>query len=223
MRQEPRYGRPAFDPTLYLVIGSDAVRGRAVTDVVAAAVRGGVSLVQLREKTLPDAEVIARARALIELLTPSGVPLIVNDRVEAAIAAGAAGVHLGQEDVHVGRARSLLGPGGIIGVSAGTAAEAATVSAGLADYVGVGSVYPTASKTDAGAAIGIAGLRALQARLPLPVVAIGGIHAGNAAEVAAAGVAGVAVVSAICAADDPEGAARSLRAAIAARQGSLST
>ena len=206
----------AFDPTLYLVVGGDAVRGRAVADVVAAAVRGGVTLVQLREKTLPDAEVIASARALIELLTPLGIPLIVNDRVEVAIAAGAAGVHLGQDDVHAGRARSLLGPDGIVGVSAGTPAEVATVSAALSDYVGVGSVFPTASKADAGAAIGIAGLRALQARLPLPVVAIGGIHAGNVAEVAATGVAGVAVVSAICGADDPEDAARSLRQAIAA-------
>jgi thiamine-phosphate pyrophosphorylase len=211
--------QPAFDPTLYLVVGSDAVRGRAVTDVVAAAVRGGVTLVQLREKTLPDAQVIASARELIGILQPLGIPLIVNDRVEVAIAAGAAGVHVGQDDVHAGRARALLGPYGIVGVSAGTAAEAATVSAGLSEYVGVGSVYPTTSKADAGAAIGIAGLRALQARLPSPVVAIGGIHAGNAAEVAATGVAGVAVVSAICTADDPEAAARSLRAAITAGAG----
>jgi thiamine-phosphate pyrophosphorylase len=94
--------------------------------------------------------------------------------------------------------------------------EAATVSAGLADYVGVGAVFPTGSKADAGPAIGVAGLAALMARLPLPVVAIGGIHAGNAAQVAATGVAGVAVVSAICAADDPEMAARFLRQAIAA-------
>jgi len=213
-------GQPAFDPTLYLVAGSDAVRGRAVADVVAAAVRGGVTLVQLREKTLPDAEVIAAARALIDVLRPLGVPLIVNDRVDLAIAAGAAGVHLGQDDLDAARARALLGPAGIVGVSAGTAAEAATVSAALSDYVGVGSVYPTASKADAGAAIGLSGLRALQARLPVPVVAIGGIHAGNAAEVAATGVAGIAVVSAICGADDPEAAARSLRAAMAAGRGS---
>ena len=208
--------QPAFDPTLYLVVGSDAVRGRAVTDVVAAAVRGGATLVQLREKTMADADVIASARALVDMLTPLGIPLIVNDRVEVAIAAGAAGVHLGQDDVSAARARGLLGPDGIIGVSAGNAAEAATVFPGLADYVGVGAVYPTASKDDAGAAIGIAGLRAMQARLPLPVVAIGGIQAGNAAEVAATGVAGIAVVSAICGADDPEGAARSLCRAIAA-------
>lgn len=216
MQQKPMYGRPAFDLTLYLVVGSDAVRGRAVSDVVAAAVRGGVTLVQLREKSLPDAELVACARALVGLLTPLGVPLIINDRVEVAIAAGAAGVHLGQDDAHAGQARSLLGPAGIIGVSAGTMDEAATVSAGLADYVGVGAVFPTGSKADAGPAIGIAGLAALMARLPLPVVAIGGIHAGNAAPVAAAGVAGVAVVSAICGSEDPEMVARSLRQAIAA-------
>lgn len=209
-------GQPAFDLTLYLVVGSDAVRGRAVTDVVAAAVRGGVTLVQLREKTLPDVDVVSSARALVDLLAPLGIPLIVNDRVEVAIAAGAAGVHLGQDDRCAARARALVGPYGIIGVSAGNAAEAATVSASLADYVGVGAVYPTASKADAGAAIGIAGLRAVQACLPLPVVAIGGIQADNAAEVAVSGVAGIAVVSAICGADDPEAAARSLRQAIAA-------
>jgi len=212
-------GQPAFDLTLYLVVGSDAVRGRSVLDVVAAAVRGGVTLVQLREKTMSDAEVVASARVLVDLLAPLGVPLIINDRVEVAIAAGAAGVHLGQDDLDAARARSLLGPDGIVGVSAGTTAEAAIVSAGLSDYVGVGAVYPTTSKADAGAAIGIAGLEALQARLPLPVVAIGGIHAGNAAEVAATGVAGVAVVSAICGADDPEEVARSLRQAIAAGRG----
>ena len=216
MQQKPVYGRPAFDPTLYLVVGGEAVRGRAVIDVVAAAVRGGVTLVQLREKSLPDAELVTCARALVDLLTPLGVPLIINDRVEMAIAAGAAGVHLGQDDAHAGQARSLLGPGGIIGVSAGTMDEVATVSAGLADYVGVGAVYPTGSKADAGPAIGVAGLAALMARLPLPVVAIGGIHAGNTAQVAATGVAGVAVVSAICGADDPEMVARALRQAIVA-------
>jgi thiamine-phosphate pyrophosphorylase len=210
------YGQPAFDLTLYLVIGSDAVRGRSVADVVAAAVRGGVTLVQLREKSLSDAEVIASARTLREVLAPHGVPLLINDRVEVAIAAGAAGVHLGQDDVSAARARGWFGPDAIIGVSAGTAAEAANVFPSLADYVGVGPVFPTATKPDAGAAIGIAGLVALRDMLPLPVVAIGGIDADNAAAVAATGVAGVAVVSAICGAADPEAAARLLRRAIEA-------
>ncbi len=210
-------GKPAFDPTLYLVIGSETTGGRPLEEVVAAAVRGGVTLVQLREKTLPDARVVELARRLKELLAAHGVPLIVNDRVEAARAADAAGVHLGQDDLDAARAREVLGPGRLIGVSAGTPREAARVDKARADYVGVGSVYATPSKPDAGAPIGVCGLAALAAALaPLPVVAIGGIGAGNAAEVMASGAArGVAVVSAIGSAADPEGAARSLRRAIA--------
>ncbi len=169
--------KPAFDLTLYLVIGGDAVGGR-----------------------------------------PLDVPLIVNDRVEVARAAGADGVHLGQDDLDTARARAVLGPDKLIGVSAGTAAEAARVDKALSDYVGIGSLYATPTKADAGAPIGVAGLSALAAALaPLPAVAIGGIGAGNAAEVMASGAAdGIAVVSAICGAEDPEAAARALRREIAA-------
>ena len=210
--------RAPFDLTLYLVVGSDAVGGRRLEDVVGAAVRGGVTLVQLREKTLPDADVIARARRLKSLLDPGGVPLIVNDRVEVARAADADGVHLGQDDLDAARARDMLGPDKIVGVSAGTAAEASRVDRALADYVGVGSVYATATKPDAGAPIGVDGLGVLcRALSPLPIVAIGGIHGGNAAEVMASGAAdGVAVVSAVCGAADPEAAARDLRRAVEA-------
>jgi thiamine-phosphate pyrophosphorylase len=210
--------KPAFDLSLYLVIGSDAVAGRSLDGVATAAVRGGVSLVQLREKALPDAELVALARALGDRLRPLGVPLVVNDRVEVAKAAGAQGVHLGQEDLDAARARAILGPDGLIGVSAGTPDEAARVDKAVADYVGVGSVYPTPTKPDAGPPIGIAGLKALGAALaPLPVVAIGGIDAGNAREVMASGAAdGIAVVSAICGAPDPEAAARRLRREIQA-------
>ena len=208
--------KPAFDLTLYLVVGSDVTRGRPLDEVVTAAVRGGVTLVQLREKALSDAELVAAARALKGRLAPLGVPLIVNDRAEVARAAGADGVHLGSDDLDAARAREILGPAGLIGVSAGTPEEAARVDKGLADYVGIGSVYATATKPDAGAPIGIAGLTGLARTLrPLPVVAIGGIGARQAAEVMAAGVAdGIAVVSAICGAEDPEAAARSLRGEI---------
>ena len=208
--------RPSFDLTLYLVAGTDAVGGRPLDAVVAAAVRGGVTLVQLREKDLPDDQVIGLARRLKALLAAHGVPLIVNDRIEAARDAGADGVHLGQDDLDAAHARALLGPDKIIGVSAGTAAEAALVDRDAADYVGVGSVYATATKPDAGAPIGVTGLRALGPALaPLPIVAIGGIGAGNAAEVMASGAAdGLAVVSAICGADDPEAAAGDLRRAV---------
>ncbi len=205
--------KPAFDLTLYLVVGSDVTRGRPLDEVVAAAVRGGATLVQLREKALGDAELVEAARALKARLAPLGVPLIINDRVEAARAAGADGVHLGQDDLDAARARQILGSDGLIGVSAGTPEEAARVDPGLADYVGIGSVYATATKPDAGPPIGIAGLVTLAATLaPLPVVAIGGIGARNAAQVMAGGGAdGIAVVSAICGAQDPEAAARALR------------
>ncbi len=214
--------KPPFDLTLYLVVGSDVTQGRSVEEVVLAAVRGGVTLVQLREKGLGDAELVEAARALKARLAPLGVPLIINDRVEAAKAAGADGVHLGQDDLDAARARAILGPAGLIGVSAGTTEEAARVDRSLADYVGIGAVYATATKADAGPPIGVAGLSALATTLrPLPVVAIGGIGTREAAEVMAGNAAdGIAVVSAICSAPDPEAAARTLRREIdAGREG----
>ena len=208
----------AFDLTLYLVIGSDVTRGRPLLEVVAAAVRGGATLVQLREKALGDAELVDAARALKGLLAPLGVPLIINDRAKVARAAGADGVHLGQDDLDAARAREILGPAGLIGVSAGTPEEAARVDKDVADYVGIGAVYATATKSDAGPPIGVAGLATLAASLrPMPVVAIGGIGATNAAQVMASGAPdgiapdGIAVVSAICSAEDPEAAAQTLR------------
>ena len=202
---------PGLDLSLYLVAGDDAVGGLDLAAVVGAAVRGGVSLVQLRDKTASDAAMIAQARTLKGLLAPLGVPLIVNDRLEVALAAGAEGLHIGQEDMAPAEARRALGPEAILGVSAGDAAEAKIADPAVVDYVGVGPVYPTGSKADAGEAIGLEGLRALAALLAPPVVAIGGIQAAKAAEVMACGVQGVAVVSAICGARDPEAAARAFR------------
>ncbi len=199
------------DLSLYLIAGPEAVGGRDLLAVVAAAVQGGVSLVQLRDKTAADEALIEQARALKALLSPLGVPLIVNDRLEVALAAEADGLHLGQEDVAPARARAALGPGRILGVSAGDAEEAKIADPAVVDSVGVGPVYPTGSKADAGDAIGLDGLRALRALLPLPMVAIGGIDETTAAEVMACGVEGVAVFSAICAAADPRAAARALR------------
>jgi thiamine-phosphate pyrophosphorylase len=211
--------RPDPDLSLYLIAGPEAVGDRDLVEVVAAAVRGGASIVQLRDKTASDTAMIAQARALKAVLKPLGVPLIVNDRLEVALAAGADGLHLGQEDLAPARARAALGPDGILGVSAGDAEEAGTVDPALVDYVGVGPVYPTGSKADAGAAIGLEGLSAMRALLDLPMVAIGGIGEANAAEVMACGVEGVAVVSAICGAEDPEVAARALRRRIDAAGG----
>ena len=205
-----------FDLTLYLVVGSDAVGGRALTDVVAAAVDGGVTLVQLREKGVPFEQMVEHARALKDLLAPCGVPLIVNDHLDVALASEADGLHLGQDDGDPQAARDALGLGRILGLSAGDPEEAAKVDPTIVDYAGVGPAYITGSKADAGDAIGLAGLRKLRACLDLPLVAIGGIDADKAADVMTTGVQGVAVVSAICAAADPEAAARKLRETIEA-------
>ncbi len=203
--------RPAFDLSLYLVAGSEALAGRDLVAVVAAAVSGGVTLVQLREKAMASDRMVERARALKAVLAPLGIPLIINDRLEVTLAAAADGLHLGQDDLAPAEARAALGPDKILGVSAGDAEEAAIADPALVDYVGVGPVYPTGSKADAGEAIGLTGLTAMRRLLSLPMVAIGGIQADRAAEVMACGVEGVAVVSAICAAADPEAAARALR------------
>lgn len=208
--------RPAFDLSLYLVAGQQDLGGRPLREVVDAAVRGGVTLVQLRDKEASEERMVELARELKAVLAPHGVPLIVNDRLEVALAAEADGLHVGQDDLAPAEARRALGPDRILGTSAGDAAEAATVDAALVDYVGVGPVYGTGSKADAGPAIGLAGLTDMRGRLAMPMVAIGGIGADTAGEVMAAGVQGIAVVSAICSVADPEAAARDLRRRIEA-------
>ncbi len=206
--------RRPLDLSLYLVVGTDDLGGRDLLEVVVAAVAGGVTCVQLREKTLNQAEVIRLARALKSRLAPLHVPLIVNDSLTVALAAEADGLHLGQDDLSAREARAALGPERSLGLSAGTLAEARRVDAALVDYVGVGPVYPTGTKADAGAAIGLDGVAALRAYFTLPLVAIGGIQEAQAADVARCGVEGLAVVSAICGARDVQAAARGLRRAI---------
>ena len=204
--------RARLDLSLYLVAGTAAVAGRDLVEVMMDAVSGGVTLVQLREKDRPRAQVIDLARALKDRLTGTGVPLVINDDVEVALAAGADGVHLGQDDSDPAAARAALGPDRIVGFSAGDLTEAERVDPTIMDYVGVGPVYPTGSKADAGPAIGTEGLLRMRAALTLPLVAIGGIDQAHAAEVMATGVEGIAVVSAICTASEPAAAARALRA-----------
>lgn len=203
-----------LDLSLYLVAGTSAAAGRDLVELMLAAVRGGASLVQLREKDRPRAEVIDLARTLKRRLSGTGVPLIINDDLEVALAADADGVHLGQDDGDPAAVRARLGPDRILGFSAGDLSEAERVDPAIMDYVGVGPVYPTGSKSDAGPAIGLEGLRALRAALDLPLVAIGGIDRAHAGEVMTTGVEGIAVVSAVCAAADPESAARALRAEV---------
>jgi thiamine-phosphate pyrophosphorylase len=203
-----------LDPdSLTLVAITDGAE-RGIEDIVQralACVRGGATMVQLRLKDADARTQVEVARALVAALPP-GVPLIMNDRADLAIASGAAGVHVGPEDLPVVAARRVLGPDRIVGLSVGNDAEA--LDAGVADYVGIGPVYATASKGDAGTAIGVGELERLAALCARPVVGVGGIDASNAAAVIAAGARGVAVIRALFSASDPEAAARSLRSAI---------
>lgn len=205
-----------LDLTLYLVTDPRLVAARGLLATVESAVKGGATIVQLRDPDGHGRALVEQARALKALLAPLGIPLIINDRVDVAVAAAADGVHLGQDDMAPADARGLLGPGRILGLSVGNPLEYAASDLGVVDYLGVGPVKATGTKADAGAAIGTAGVAAVRALTRLPMVGIGGIDAGLAAEVVRAGADGVAVVSAICAAPDPEAAARALRQAIAA-------
>jgi thiamine-phosphate pyrophosphorylase len=195
---------------LYLVTDEALSRGRPLEQIVDAAVRGGATCVQLREKTLGTGAFVERARALKRLLAPAGVPLVINDRVDVALACGADGVHLGQGDLPVDDARRLLPPQAFVGWSVETPDDVRRAASLPLDYLGVSPVFATTTKRDAAAPWGLAGLRAARAATALPLVAIGGVCAANVDAVLIAGADGVAVVGAICSADDPEAAAREL-------------
>jgi len=205
------------DWRLYLVTDRGLARGRPIAWVVEAAVRGGVTAVQLREKSCPTGDFVELGRALKKLLAPLQVPLIVNDRVDIALEIGADGVHLGQRDMATGRARTLLGPDAIIGLSIETVEQARAAVSLDVDYLGVGPIFATATKSDAAPPLGVAALAQVRAISRHRVVAIGGIGLENARQAIDSGADGVAIVSAICAADDPERAARELRQSIDAR------
>jgi len=196
---------------LYLVTDQGLMRDRPLADVVAEAVQGGVSCVQLREKQLGTREFLAQALILKALLAPQGIPLVINDRIDIALACGADGVHLGQNDLPADEARKLLPPGVFIGWSVESMDDVQQSAALPVDYLGVSPVFSTPTKTDTKDPWGLEGLAVVRAATRLPLVAIGGIHAGNAREVLRAGADGLAVVSALCAADDPRAAAATLR------------
>ena len=199
---------------LYLVTNQASLGRHTLQDVVQAAVQGGVSCVQLREKSLSSRDFFAQAQALMALLRPLGVPLIINDRIDIALACGAQGVHLGQSDLPVAAARALLPPAVFIGWSVETMDQVAQSAQLPVDYLGVSPVFATPTKTDTALPWGLKGLQDIRAQTALPLVAIGGIHAGNAAQVLAAGADSLAVVSAICSAEEPRLAARQLRSLI---------
>ncbi len=202
--------------SLMLVTDRGLSRGRETDWIVREAVAGGATCVQLREKTADTREFLEEARAVKAALAGTGVPLIINDRVDVALAAGADGVHLGQRDMPIADARRLAPPGWIIGVSAESVADAERAERDGADYVGASPVFATPTKTDTAPPLGLDGLRSICAAVKIPVVAIGGIHAGNARDVVCAGADGFAVVSTIVAADSPRAAAAELRRAIQA-------
>lgn len=217
--------RPPLDLSVYLVadLGVLDRLGRDAVDVVTAAVDAAetdsaVSVVQLRAKERGARDQVTLACALAAAL-PAGVPLIVNDRVDVALAArargaGVAGVHLGQNDLDPTDARLLLGPDAVLGLSTSTAAQVrAACAAGVVDYLGLGAFRSTSTKPDAPAPLGLRGLSELVAHSTLPTVAIGGLDAPDASAVRGAGADGIAVVSAVCAAASPAAAAGRLRAA----------
>ena len=192
---------------LYLVTDRALCGTRALTDVVAQAVQGGVGCVQLREKDCSTRDFLAQALLLRALLAPLGVPLVINDRIDIALACGAQGVHLGQSDMPPAQARSLLPPDVFLGWSVETLDEVHACAALDVDYLGLSPVFATATKTDPRPPWGLEGLRRARAATALPLVAIGGVNAGNASALRAAGADGLAVVSAICAAPEPRQAA----------------
>jgi thiamine-phosphate pyrophosphorylase len=201
----------SIDYSLYLVTDRKMVGGRVWIDVVMDAVAGGVTVVQLREKDIDATEFTSLATALRQRLDGYGLPLIINDNYEIAMAIGAAGVHVGQNDIPCKELRTIVGDKRIIGVSVSTIEEAMEAESEGADYLGISPVFDTPTKTDTPTATGLEGLRKIRAAVRLPLVAIGGINIGNAAAVIAAGASGLAVVSAIMAAPDPQNAARELR------------
>jgi len=199
-----------FDLGVYLITDRACCGTRSVDEVIGAAIHGGVTLVQLRDKNVDAGPMLALGRRLLELLRPAGIGLIVNDRIDVAQVLDADGVHIGQQDIPYPEARRLLGPAKIIGVSVGSEAEAREAAGLDVDYVGVGPVYPTATKPDAGAALGPEETARLARISGHRAVAIGGIDSANAATLYAAGIEGIATISAICSAPDPGAATRRL-------------
>lgn len=205
-----------LDPAAYrlcLVTDRALARGRPLVDVVMRAVMGGVTMVQLREKTGTTRAFVEEARALKALLADRGVPLIVNDRVDVALAVGADGVHVGQTDMPVAAVRALVGPDRLIGLSITNAEQIAGPDVVVADYLGIGPLHPQKTKPDAATPLGLGGFAKLRRMSAKPVLAIGGVKPEDVAMLVEEGATGVAVVSAIMGAEDPEAAARAFAAA----------
>lgn len=203
-----------FDLSLYLVLDPGLCRAHSMVETARLAVAGGATMVQLRDKNAATPGLIETGRALMDGLAGTGVPLIVNDDVEAAIAIGADGIHVGQDDMDADAVRRMVGPSMILGLSAETENAVRVADPAVVDYLGIGPVFATATKADHKPPIGFDGLARLVGVSRLPTVAISGLKADHAAAALSAGADGLAVVSAICGQADPEHAARILSSAI---------
>lgn len=195
---------------LYLVTDRALCAHRTVEDVVLMALRGGAACIQLREKDASTRDFVEQAQRIKAMMVPFGAFLIINDRIDVALAVGAHGVHIGQQDMPCEIARKLLGPRALIGLSVETWEDVERAGALDVDYLGVSPVFETPTKTDTKGHWGLEGLIRIRAATRRPLVAIGGLNTSNAKDVIRAGADGVALVSAICAADDPYQAAREL-------------
>lgn len=198
------------DYSLYLVTDRSILKDRDFYKAVEDALKGGTTLVQLREKDLSSLEFFRLAVQLKELVHSYNVPLIINDRLDIALAVDADGLHIGQDDLPLEIARELLGPDKILGYSVANIEQALYGQKHGADYLGAGTVYPTGSKADANNPIGLQALKSIKESVNIPVVGIGGIGMDNIADVKKTGIDGVSVISAILGQEDIEGAARSL-------------
>lgn len=209
-----------IDISLYGILDPQIARGRQLAGLAAAAARGGATLLQYRAKSVDTRTMIEDVRVILSALDGSCIPLLVNDRIDVALATGAQGVHVGNEDMDPIDARRLLGSDAIIGATVKSKSDLARLAGAPVDYICIGGVFPTGHKDNPGAPLGLDGYHALrmdaQAALPaIPVGAIAGIDMKNAAEVIRAGADGIAVIGALFAGDDPEAAARALAIAIA--------
>jgi len=204
------------DYGLYVVTDEGISRGLTHADIAERAVRGGADVIQLRDKRMEGRKLMEHARRIRHITRAAGKLFIVNDRLDIALASGADGVHLGQEDMAVGDARRLTPAGFIIGVTVHDDREAVSAEKAGADYAGLSPIFRTGSKSDAGAACGLPMLRKVERAVSIPVVAIGGIGPSNARRVLEAGADGLAVISAVVSQEDVEAAARGLKAIILA-------
>jgi thiamine-phosphate pyrophosphorylase len=202
---------PVMNTELYVITDETIAGGRSHARIAQCAVAGGADVIQLRDKTCSIKKLLRTARELRAITRRSGTVLIINDRLDVALASGADGVHLGQGDIRVSTARQLSPPGFIIGVSVGTAAEAVEAEKEGADYLALSPTFSTTSKDDAGPGHGLDRLREVRQAVTLPLLAIGGIGSRNVREVIAAGADGIAVISAVVAAPDITAAARELK------------